>query len=190
MTRIGIDVDCVLTELKPTMEFMAEYFNKPVARFDQIKDYNLSSAYGITEEESLIFWKEEEHKICKYSVPSTERIQSIFDNFVEDTSEIYVITSRNESLREVTENWLLDNNINYDVLIMTSGVCKKETIEELGLDIMIDDKPDLFWAMEDNLDTTMVCVDYEYNATVPSELRMSREGLIYQGNIERERVYG
>lgn len=179
---VGIDIDCVLTELEPTMMYMGKYFDKPVAGFDEITDYNLSDAYGITEEESLKFWKDEEYFLCRDSIPSEQRIKSIYENFVGDETAIVVITSRDEKYSEVTASWLEDNDIKYDLLVMTSGASKKPFIEHFKMDYMIDDKPDLFYEMQDS-DTKMVCVDYEYNKYVPSQLRMNREGDIVSGEI-------
>lgn len=175
---IGIDIDCVLTELQPTMDFMAEFFDKEPPKLDDILDYNLSDTFNISEEESLSFWKNEEHKICKNSVLSDDRYQSILNNFTDENSAIILITSRDKKHTEVTSQWLEDNNISHDMLIMTSGECKKPIIETLNIKYMIDDKPDLFYAME-NSETTMVCVDYEYNKDVPTDLRMTRNGKVY-----------
>lgn len=177
---VGIDIDCVLTELRPTMEHMAEYFDMPVAGFDKITDYNLSDVYDVPKEETLMFWKKEERYLCETAIPSENRIKSIYDTFVDEETTVIVITSRSSKYTEVTAQWLEDNNIEHDMLILTSGSCKKPIIEHFKLDYMIDDKPDLFHAMKDS-NTTMVCVDYEYNKDVPTTLRMDRDGAVYYG---------
>ena len=177
---VGIDIDCVLTELKPTMEHMADYFDVPVAGYDKITDYNLSDAYNVSEEETMSFWKKEERYLCETAEPAHERIKSIYETFVDEDTTIVVITSRSSKYTEETAKWLEENNIRHDMLILTSGSCKKPIIEHFELDYMIDDKPDLFYAMEES-DTTMVCVDYEYNKGVPSTIRMKRNGDIYYG---------
>lgn len=181
---VGIDIDCVLTELAPTMEHMANYFEKDVVGFDKVTDYNLSEAYDVTDEETLRFWKEEEDYLCRTAEPSNKRIKSIYDTFVDDETTVIVITSRDKKYTEVTAKWLEKNDIKHDMLILTSGSCKKPIIEHFDLDYMIDDKPDLFYAMEGSK-TTMVCVDYEYNAKVPTTLRMKRNGEIYYGSWHR-----
>ena len=175
---VGIDIDCVLTELKPTMEHMAEYFNKPVAKFSDINNYILSNAYGVPKNEAVDFWKEEEEYLCRTAVPSKERIDKIYDKFVNDDTVVLIITSRHKKYADITAKWLKEHDIKHNMLIHTSGACKKPIIEHFNLDYMIDDKPDLFYAMEDS-DTRMVCVDYEYNKNVPANLRMSRNGDVY-----------
>lgn len=183
---VGIDIDCVLTELKPTMEHMADYFDMPVAGFDKITDYNLSNVYDVPEEATLEFWKKEEKYLCETAEPAIDRIKSIYDTFVDEDTTILVITSRSSKYAEVTAQWLEENNIEHDMLILTSGACKKPFIEHFKLDYMIDDKPDLFQAMVES-DTTMVCVDYEYNKNVPTTLRMTRDGKLYRNNNNSNR---
>lgn len=176
---VGIDIDCVLTELQPTMNFMADFFGKEPPSLEDVLDYNLSDTFGIEEKACLSFWKNEEHKICKTSVLSKERYNSILENFTDKESAIVIITSRDKKHTEVTTQWLEENDISYDMLIMTSGECKKPVIESLDIKYMIDDKPDLFYAMEDSK-TKMICVDYEYNKDVPSDFRMTRDGKVYK----------
>lgn len=175
---VGVDIDCVLTELQPTLDHMAEFFDKECKTLDDVMDYNLSDTFEVEEDECLSFWKNEEHNICKNSVLSKERYSSIIDNFTDEESAIILITSRDEKHTEVTAEWLEDNNITYDMLIMTSGKSKKSIIEMLDMKYMIDDKPDLFYEMVESK-TKMVCVDYEYNKDAPSEFRMSRCGRIH-----------
>ena len=174
---VGIDIDCVLTELKPTMEHMANYFGKPVASFDKITDYNLSEVYDVSENKTLEFWMVEEKYLCETAVPATDRIQKIYDTFVDEETTVVIVTSRHKKYTDVTAKWLEDNGIKHDMLILTSGSCKKPIIEHFEFDYMIDDKPDLFYAMEES-DTTMVCVDYGYNKDVPCDIRITREGKI------------
>lgn len=175
---VGVDIDCVLTELQPTMDFMADFFGKESPSLEDVLDYNLSDTFGIEEEECLSFWENEEHEICKNSVLSEDRYQSILKNFTDEDSAIVLVTSRDKKHTEVTSQWLEDNGISYDMLIMTSGECKKPIIETLDMKYMIDDKPDLFHTMNGSK-TKMICVDYEYNKDVPSDFRMTKCGRVY-----------
>lgn len=175
--KIGIDIDNTLSSLDVVLEAMAKHYNKPIPEIDDILDYNISSVYGISEEEALEFWEKNERWICTESNKSPILSKTIKDNFIHDNSEIYIITARNEKYQEETAKWLEENNIKYDMLIMTNGRSKKPIIEHFNLDMMIDDKPDLFYEMEDS-DTTMVCVDYGYNKGVPCDIRITREGKI------------
>ena len=100
---VGIDIDCTLTELfDPTIEKMATFYDKPIPSMDMIRDYNLSTAFNITEEESLAFWRAHEADLVVTSKLSKERHQSIVNNYIEDGSEIYIITNRPRKHLEAT----------------------------------------------------------------------------------------
>lgn len=175
--RIGIDIDNTLSRLDVVLEAMAKYYDKPLAKVEDILDYNLSGVYGIPEDEAISFWKENERWICTKSNLCPIVSKTIRDNFIHDESEIYIITARSGEYQEETAKWLEDNNIKYNMLIMMDGRSKKPIIEHFKLDMMIDDKPDLFYEMEGS-DTKMVCVDYGYNKDVPCDIRITREGEI------------
>lgn len=175
--KIGIDIDNTLTSLDIVLEAMAEHYKKPVPSVDDVTDYNISSVYGISEEEAFDFWEKNERWICTESNKCPILSKTIRDNFLHDNSEVYIITARNGKYQEETARWLEENNIKYNMLIMTDGGSKKPIIEHFNLDMMIDDKPDLFYEMKDS-DTKMVCVDYGYNKGVPCDIRITREGKI------------
>lgn len=175
--KIGIDIDNTLSSLDVVLEAMAKHYDKPIPEIDDILDYNISSVYGISEEEAVDFWVKNERWICSESNKCPILTKAIRDNFLHDESEIYIITARNGKYQEETAKWLEDNGIKHHMLIMTDGKSKKPIIEHFNLDMMIDDKPDLFYEMKDS-DTTMVCVDYGYNKSVPCDIRITREGKI------------
>lgn len=177
--RVAFDIDGTITSLFPTLWNMAKYFGKPMPELELVTDYNLSSVYGITEKDSMGFWKEMEYSICKNSQADHERLTHMFKQFLDIDSEIYIITSRSEQFREVTEEWLSRNVIPYKELIMTSGKSKVDVLRENEIDLMVDDKPSLFYeAKEAGLKTRMVCVDYPYNQSAPCDLRLSRDGMV------------
>lgn len=179
VNKIGIDIDNTLTKLDVVLEAMSEYYNKPLARVDDVLDYNLSGVYDIPEEEAINFWKENESWICTESNMCPVVSKVIKDNFINEYSEVHIITARDEKYRKETVEWLKENGIEYDSLIMTGGESKKNIINNLGLDVMIDDKPELFYEMKDS-QTTMVCVDYGYNKDVPCDIRITREGEVIE----------
>ena len=175
--KIGIDIDNTITSLDIVLEAMAKHYDKPIANPDDVLDYNISGVYGISEEEAVDFWMKNERWICSESNKCPILTKTIRDNFLHDESEIYIITARHGKYQEETAKWLEENDIKYHMLIMTDGRSKKTIIEHFNLDMMIDDKPDLFYEMEDS-DTTMVCVDYGYNKSVPCDIRITREGKV------------
>lgn len=177
---VAIDIDCTLTELMyPTIHRMAAYFGKPVPKMHQMKDYNLSTAFGISLEESLMFWESNEEFLVKDSVLSEVRYKSIYNNWVGDTTKVYMITNRPIKYHEETKKWLDDHKIKHDGLIMTGGHTKAEALWSKKIELIVDDNPDVFLdIVKYKLDTTTVCVDYPYNQSAPSDLRMDLGGNI------------
>lgn len=177
VNKLGIDLDNTITELNPTLKMLSDYYNKPIMTIEDVKDYNLASIYGINHQDSREFWMNVEHEVCEKSELSTLRFDSIYRNFVDSDTEIYIITNRHEKFREITENWLKINAIPYHKLIMTSGHSKVNVLNEYEIDIMIDDKPHLFHEVhESDCKTEMVLVQYEYNKDVPCHYIMNLEG--------------
>ena len=178
--RVAIDIDCTLTELMdPTIHRMASYFGKPVPKIDQMTDYNLAAAFGITVEESLEFWNSMEELLVKESVLSEDRYESIYRNWVGSNTEVYMVTNRPIKYHKQTKEWLDVHNIRYDGLIMTGGLTKAVALRDKKIELIVDDNPSVFLDIAKYaLDTTTVCVDYPYNYNVVTDLRMDLGGNI------------
>lgn len=192
-SKIGIDIDNVLTELLPVIEDMALQFGKEVPDLNEIKDYNLSSVFGVEDEVTSSYWKEREGYLIRTSMLALERVNNIYDQFTNDDTEIHIITNRDEKYRGITEQWLYENDIYYHELHMTSGMTKIPLMNKLCLEAMVDDKPSLFHeAYEHKLMRSvtpisqihMICVDYPYNKDVHCEYRLSsKDGDLIGGSF-------
>lgn len=176
--KIGIDIDCTMTDLDIVLKKMSEHYEVDSVEVEDVKDYNISSVYGITEEEAELFWKNHEGWICENSVLNKKRFEKIKEMFVEEGDSVFIMTSRANEFADVTAQWLEDNEIEHDVLLLTDGRSKLPIIKHFNLDIMIDDKPELFSEVksDESLNTKMVCVDYAYNKEVDCDIRIDREG--------------
>ena len=180
--RVGIDIDNTLTLLDSTLLEMSKYYNKPLCTPDMVKSYNISDIYGIKEPEARKFWKDREYILCQHSEIAKSRVRNIFLEFVRESTKIYIITNRDIKYYLPTLDWLEKHRIPYDELIMTSGNSKIEVLKRHRIDLMIDDKPELFYeARQERIDTKMVCVDYEFNKNVPCDIRIDTEGNVIYG---------
>ncbi len=115
---IGIDIDGVLTREekggKNIWEMkLAEYLNKDINRCNDV--YNFKDAFNITSEELDGFIKKHVYNIYKNLQPASGAI-NVLSKLNKLNFKIYLITARNEKYRNVTENWLAQNNIPYDFL--------------------------------------------------------------------------
>lgn len=174
--RIGIDLDNTITNLQPTLWEMAKFYRKPVPCVDMITDYNLSSVYGITEEQSRDFWLAKEYDLCAEAELNGLMLDNIFRLFTDHNTEIFVITNRDIKYFDVTKEWLQRHGIPHKELIMTSGISKVDVLHAYEIELMIDDKPLLFKEVaEAGLKTKMACVDYPYNKAVECDIRLNRK---------------
>lgn len=176
--RIAIDIDNTLTELDYVLEVMADYYGKEVPTVEMIKDYNLSSVYGISPDEAYSFWIDKELEICEKSVLAEDRVENMLRQFVEFDTEVYIITNRHPRYFNATQKWLIENYIPHKRLIMTGGGSKIDVLNQYDIELLIDDKPSIFYeAVEKGYRGLMICIDYEYNKEVPCDIRLDREGM-------------
>lgn len=188
--KLGIDLDNTITELENTLIDMAKYYGKGLPSIEDIKDFNLSTVFGVSEEDSKEYWQEREWSLIKNAEVSEARLSAILELFADDDTGVYIITNRPDRFYFETAEWLDINGISYKELHIVQG-SKAELIKELELDVMVDDKPELFYEIQtaknagERIHTEMVCVDYPYNENAPCDVRLSREGDI----IEEELFY-
>jgi len=63
---------------------------------------------------------------------------------------IYILTARNEKLRDLTENWLFSNNLMADRIFLSphrewslAPRYKAEVVQRCGINILVDDSPEI-----------------------------------------------
>lgn len=183
--KLGIDIDNTITSLELTLDEMAKYYDKIPPTVDDIKDFNLSTVYGITAEESKKFWMEREWYLIQNAEVAEIRFTNMLELFADKDTEIYIITNRPARYQFETAEWLERHAIQYKELHVVQE-SKTKLIQELELDVMIDDKPDLFYEVQtaknnhERIKARMVCIDYEYNKHVPCDIRLDRDGRVLE----------
>ena len=168
--RIGIDIDGVFTDLR---QFHIDYGSKYCYENNIDFSYDLSyfdiaSTFNITKDLEKDFWNKylefyaREEKIRPFA-------KEIIDKLKEDGNEIYIITARwladredeiGENMRNITKNWLYENDIKYDKLIFTKSSKLQYCIDN-KIDLMIED--DSKNINELSTKVPVICYDAEYN---------------------------
>lgn len=148
--RIGIDIDNVISNF--TEELLNEYMmhDKKLNNKGIINENAKFVRFGMfdwTEDEEKEFYQTNIERIAK-NLKTIKDSKLIIDKLKEDGNEIYIITGRDNgeypNPREMTINWLKENDIYYDKLILTDTYDDHaKTLECLkyGIEIMIDDSP-------------------------------------------------
>ena len=149
--RIGIDIDDTLTDINEELENAAlEYARKlgkaKVKDVTNLVDKNDGSIYqvkyGFTYNELKYFLKDIQEAITAKAIPRDGAKEAIC-KLRKAGNEIYIVTARDIEFHKdpytLSKEWLDENNIEYDKLIVNARdkaqICKEEK-----LNLFIDDK--------------------------------------------------
>ena len=144
--KIGIDLDDVLGE---SMEALIAFNNANYGtnlKIENVKEYDLLKILGVNIEEAI-------GKLNKFHETSYgKNIKPLKDSLtvltkLKENNKLYIITSRSEDTREITEKWVDNNfpNIFYKIYF-TAEFAEKNTkitkgmvCNKLGIDLLIED---------------------------------------------------
>lgn len=137
---LGIDIDNTLTNNDTERKLFSEFFN--VKLDETITDH--WATYVVTPEQHKEFWSKNLKEIVTDSPLENNVLEMIKKEFVKNADSIYIITARPIEFYSETYNWLKENNVPFDKLIMNGGESKIKYIKELSINVMIDDQTSLF----------------------------------------------
>lgn len=149
--RIGIDIDNTITDIENQLNEAAYNYAKQLGKEidknikveDSKNDGNVyQKIYKFTYEELKHFLGDIQEEITNNAIPRPGAVEAI-KKLREEGHEIYIITARDNEFHEdpymLSKNWLDNNSIEYDKLIVNvrekAPLCKNEKI-----DIFIDDQ--------------------------------------------------
>lgn len=149
--RIGIDIDNTITDIENQLNEAAYNYAKQLGKEidknikveDSKNDGNVyQKIYKFTYEELKHFLGDIQEEITNNAIPRSGAVEAI-KKLREEGHEIYIITARDNEFHEdpymLSKNWLDNNSIEYDKLIVNvrekAPLCKNEKI-----DIFIDDQ--------------------------------------------------
>lgn len=146
--NIGIDIDDTIANTYETGKPYLENYIKNILKkelkydlYDKVDYYNLSKKFGIEPEEEREFWQNYFVSIVKNVVPKKSSVE-IINELKEKGNKIILITARFDDgisdIKKITEEWLKENNIVFDKLIIDAQN-KLEIAKQEEIDIFIDD---------------------------------------------------
>ena len=147
--NIGIDIDDTISEtfeilLPYSQKYTIEDLNKESKIY--IKDEYANHFYivymnGWNEKEATDFWSKYYGEILK-KVNIKKFASEVINKLKQEGHKIYLITARwdmpNDDILGITKQWLIENNVEYDELIINASD-KLQLIKEKNIDIFIDD---------------------------------------------------
>jgi uncharacterized HAD superfamily protein len=178
--KIGIDIDGTI---KQTLAAALQVFNKNLKQniqMEQVTEYYLDMAYGLTREEGRYWWDKLEAEIYTLGVP-LENAAEALQQLVQEGHSIQFVTARPALplIKEITIQWLQKHHFPYSGQNLHMASLDKGTIaKRLELDLFFEDAPEhLDRLIEMGIDT--VVVDAVYNRKYPAAQRIKswKQGL-------------
>ena len=173
--NIGIDIDNTISTTRETILEAAEHFNQENHRPNQfdLSYYNLEKSLGWDSPTTQLFLSSYLADIYRQVQPKPHAVEVIKELHAQH--QIILITSRNqrnESITEITLNWLNQHDIAYDKLVMNHTdnmhhFSKLADCLENGVELMIEDHHDL--ALEISTQLPVILFDYPYNSQLTKD---------------------
>ena len=147
--NIGIDIDDTISDtFEALLAYSQKYTIEDLKRESNIdinKDYlnhlYIVSASGWNDLETKNFWEKYYEDILN-AVNIKNFASKVINNKRKNGDKIFLITARwdmpNFDTKKLTENWLLENNVQYDKLFMNASD-KVQLVKENNIDLFIDD---------------------------------------------------
>jgi len=169
---IGVDIDGVLTDFESfVLTSGKKYFEKKYNM--QIADpngFDVDQVFGATKKQLRKFWELHYVRYC-ILLPCRMGAREAISRLRENGSRIIIITGRMLSyeknflgafMRSSVKLWLWKNGIAYDKIVFCpEHDHKTELCNDLGIDIMIEDKPQNVRSISKSIPT--ICMNASYN---------------------------
>ncbi len=177
--NIGIDIDDTISEtFEALLPYAQKYTIGDLKRKSEI-DMNqnfLDHFYIVSmnkwnKEEAMNFWNKYYAEILK-GVNIKKFASKVIDKLKEEGHKIYLITARwdmpNDNIQEITKQWLKENNVEYDELIINASD-KLQLIKEKNIDIFIDDSFNNCKNIAENTNTKVYMMTSRVNGSLNDE---------------------
>lgn len=172
---LGLDIDDTLTTYKAEGEVLKREYPDKLGSYDFIKNNGWNHLEIENDKENKLdltdviqFWNNNSKEIFEKSElnPAWKHLsQQIIDP---NYSKIIIITARPYKYKQVTENWLHKNHVNYDDIVFTNRHSKLPFINYFGIDMFVADEPNFFsgCTKEFGNKVTRILMDKPYNKSL------------------------
>ena len=177
--NIGIDIDDTISETFETLLPYAQKYviedlsREAIIRMDSdcTDHLYILKMIGWNDEEAKKFWLKYYSEILK-QVNIKKFAAKVINKLKEKGHIIYLITARwdmpNDNIYQITKDWLKENNIKYDKLIINASD-KLRLIKDNNIDLFIDDSFNNCKDIVDNTDTKVYMMTSRVNESLNDE---------------------
>ncbi|MDM5229147.1 hypothetical protein QUF73_23855 [Cytobacillus sp. NJ13] len=158
--RFGIDIDGTVTCPEAMVPYLNEAFNLNITLND-IKQYDLTPLVTISEEQFAHWFYENEPIIYKES-PIAKGAKEVLTNW-KRKHELYFISARGSHLQQITEEWFLENTLEFDHIELIGSHDKIEAAKKYEVDIFFEDKHDNAVMIHEACGIPVILFDTPYN---------------------------
>ncbi|GEN84372.1 putative nucleotidase YqfW [Sporosarcina luteola] len=158
--RLGIDIDGTVTCPTSLLPHINKQFGCNLA-LDDIKEYDLTKAFPVQEEEFYEWYRSAEELIYETS-PAQEYAKMILSEW-QQRFELFYISARGQNVLDCTVQWFEREEIPYDHIELIGSHHKIETAKKFEVDAFFEDKHDNAVGIHEELNIPVILFDTPYN---------------------------
>jgi uncharacterized HAD superfamily protein len=184
MTDIYVDVDDVLSEsYKTFLSVLDKEFGKK-ATYSQISTFSLQESFDLTDDEYAHFFDcihEPEEIMCHEPVPGS---QDLLKKWKTMGYTISILTGRPVETRDITLQWLEEQNYTYDSFSIVNKYGRQGSEDEQSLslkdlsslpfDLAIEDSGQMAKFLSETMDVTVALIDRPWNRDIDFNEKVHR----------------
>lgn len=140
---LGVDIDGTIKDThRAAVEVHNRFLNRDV-KWEEVTDFYLDKAYGLTPKEASRLWRKLEEEIYTLGIP-LQHASEVLNELVNQGHQVYFITARPgfPNIAEVTKKWLTKHGFPYTgTNLIMNAQDKARKAKELGVDLFFEDAP-------------------------------------------------
>lgn len=158
--RFGIDIDGTVTCPTSLLPHINKEYKVNLV-LDDIKEYDLTKAFSVDEQQFYKWYKTVENHIYDTSPPQ-EYAKKVLENW-QSQYELFYISARGENVYDTTYNWFKREAIPYDHIDLIGSHYKIEAAKKHQVHAFFEDKHDNAVDIHEELDIPVILFDTPYN---------------------------
>ncbi|KKK33176.1 nucleotidase [Mesobacillus campisalis] len=158
--RFGIDIDGTVTCPSSMVPFLNQQFNLNIT-LDDIVQYDLMPLVSVSEQEFSSWFTSSEPVIYAKS-PLAKGARDVLSEWSKE-HELFFISARGKHLIDVTTDWFMKHNLEYDHIELIGSHNKIAAARKYEVDIFFEDKHDNAVMIHEDLQIPVLLFNTPYN---------------------------